>query len=153
MIKIIKNGDLFNSSYQTLVNPVNCVGVMGKGLALKFKWRFPKMFEYYKMRCSSKTPITTGNPEIYKLSELHDKKQIMLFPTKNDWRKPSQLSFITTGLEAFLQEVNIRSVACPALGCGNGGLPWKVVKPIMIYYFERMCVPVEIYSPKEGKNA
>lgn len=145
-IEIIHNGNIFESKCQTLVNPVNCVGVMRKGLALEFKQRWPEMFLHYKMRCDSRNPLTVGNPELYK---INDKKQILLFPTKGHWKEPSRLDWIVNGLHYFTQFFKtgeVTSIAFPALGCGNGGLPWELIRPVMIHYLCRLKVPIEIYA-------
>lgn len=140
-----KKGDLFKSGAQVLVNPVNTVGVMGKGLALSFKNRFPHMFSVYKKACDNRS-FSVG-----KLMLIKDGgQQILLFPTKKDWRDPSKLEYIEKGLEKFVQTYrikNITSVAFPPLGCGCGGLNWNNVKPIMEKYLNNITIDVYIYEP------
>ena len=139
-------GDLFESQAQTLVNTVNCVGVMGKGVAEQFKQRFPAMFEDYKSRIDPKT-VRLGEPYLYRdLSGL----QIVNFPTKDHWRSPSRLADIEHGLDylvAHIAEWRIPSVALPPLGCGNGGLEWSEVGPLTYRKLHELPIDVEVYAP------
>lgn len=142
---IYKEGNLFNSDCQTLVNTVNCVGVMGKGIALEFKKRYPKMYLTYKSLCS-KNLLKIGTLQLYKKEE----QWILNFPTKLDWRDPSKLEYIKLGLEKFVEtykEKGITSIAFPKLGCNNGGLSWeKDVKPLMEEYLGNLeDIYIEIY--------
>lgn len=142
MIKYI-NGDIFDSPAQVIVNTVNTVGVMGKGLALAFKQRYPEMFDRYKTVCE-KNLLTVGKLMLFYEAD----HWILLFPTKTDWRKPSQLSYIESGLRKFVQtyaEKNISSIAFPCLGCGNGGLDWNEVKPMMESYLNDLPIDVYVY--------
>src|SRR5215469_11618145 len=112
-------GDLFESQAQTLVNTVNCVGVMGKGVAEQFKRRFPEMFADYKRRAERKA-VRLGEPYLYRDPS---RKRIVNFPTKEHWRSPSRLSDIERGLDylaAHISDWGITSLALPPLGCGNG---------------------------------
>ncbi len=139
-------GDLFQSSAQTLVNTVNCVGVMGKGIAEEFKKKFPEMFLSYKKECEMGT-IKTGELRLY--SQMFG-KSVLNFPTKKHWKSPSLLSDIEQGLDFFLahyKEWGIESVAFPPLGCGNGGLSWEAVGPLMYKKLSTLDIPVEIYAP------
>lgn len=114
-------GDLFSSKAQTLVNTVNCVGVMGKGVALEFKKRFPSLFEDYAELCKHKQ-VKLGEPYLYRGA---GNKLVLNFPTKGHWRSPSRLANIEAGLDYFVKhyaEWGITSIAFPPLGCGNGGL-------------------------------
>lgn len=142
MIKYIE-GDIFESPAQVIVNTVNTVGVMGKGLAFSFKQRYPKMFEQYKAVCE-KQLFTIGNLMlVYEIDHW-----ILLFPTKESWRKPSKLEYIEKGLEKFVNsyaDKNITSIAFPRLGCGNGELDWNDVKPIMEKYLNKLPIDVYIY--------
>ncbi|MDQ2082046.1 macro domain-containing protein [Xanthobacteraceae bacterium Astr-EGSB] len=139
-------GDLFASRAQTLVNTVNCVGVMGKGVAEQFKRRFPAMFEDYKLRCDRKA-VRLGEPYLYRdLSGV----QILNFPTKDHWRSPSRLADIERGLDhlaAHAAEWGITSLAMPPLGCGNGGLEWAEVGPLIHGKLAGLAVDVELYAP------
>ena len=143
---IVKIGDLFNSSAQTWVNAVNCFGVMGKGIALEFKKRFPNMYKDYVARCKAGL-VQLGYP--YHYTDLLD-NSIINFPTKNHWRSASHLQDIEQGLVYFLahyQEWGIESVAFPALGCGHGGLEWTFVGPLMYKRLHNLPISVEIYAP------
>lgn len=126
------------SSAQTLVNTVNCVGVMGKGLAKEFREREPQMFEAYKRICDEKL-LRPGKLWLWKGSN----NWILNFPTKDHWRNPSRLEWIDQGLTKFVSghaELGIREISFPRLGCGNGGLNWEDVRPIM----ERHLSPLKI---------
>lgn len=145
MLTYIK-GDLLNSPAQVLVNTVNIVGVMGKGIALEFKNEYPEMFKVYQKVCENKS-LDIGKLLLWK----KDEKWVLLFPTKKHWREPSQVSYIEKGLEKFVQsyeKLGIESIAFPRLGCGNGGLDWNVVKPIMEKYLKLLPIRVYIYVDK-----
>lgn len=142
MIEYIE-GDLFESPAQVIVNTVNTVGVMGKGLALSFKQRYPKMFEKYKTACE-KHLLTIGKLMLFYEAD----HWLLLFPTKENWRNPSKLEYIEKGLMKFVQtyaEKNITSIAFPRLGCGNGELDWNEVKPLMEHYLKRLPIDVYVY--------
>jgi len=124
-------GDLFASQAQTLVNAVNCIGVMGKGVALEFKKRWPAMFEDYQRRCALKQ-VRLGEPYLYRDAAG---ASIVNFPTKGHWRSPSRVADIAGGLDylvAHAEGWGVRSLALPPLGCGNGGLDWSVVGPLIL---------------------
>ena len=144
MIKFIKNGNIFDSQVRVLVNPVNVVGVMGKGLALEFKQRWPHMFEIYKERCLNDC-FWIGELLLVK-EEDHD---ILLFPTKRHWRSKAKIEDIEIGLIYFVRDygkLGIESIAFPMLGCGLGGLAWEDVKPLMVKYLEKLPIEIEIYE-------
>lgn len=125
MLKLIENGDIFNSDCEYLVNPVNTVGVMGKGLALQFKEKFPENFNKYKKYCNSKD-FTVGKLLII----TENDKKIINFPTKIHWKDKAKLKFIEDGLEKLkiaIEKRNIKSVAMPKIGCGLGELDWNTV--------------------------
>jgi O-acetyl-ADP-ribose deacetylase (regulator of RNase III) len=138
------NGDLFQSNSQTLVNTVNCDGIMGKGIALEFKKKFPDMFLTYEDLCK-KQMIKPGVLFLYKKS----KPWILNFPTKNHWKFPSKLEYIRLGLAKFSKEYEskgITSIAFPKLGTLNGGLEWEDVKQLMYQYLEPLPnLYIEIY--------
>lgn len=139
-------GDLFASEAQTLVNTVNCVGVMGKGVALEFKKRFPRLFEDYVNRCERKQ-VRLGEPYMYRGA---DEKLVLNFPTKGHWRSPSRLADIESGLDYFVAhyaEWNITSIAFPPLGCGNGGLEWAEVGPLVYDKLHHLPIQIELYAP------
>ncbi len=143
---IVQVGNLFSSRAQTLVNPVNCVGVMGKGLALEFKRRYPAMFQEYRYLCAAHQ-LRPGEPYLYR--DLNG-ASILNFPTKDHWRNPSELRTIVSGLQWFRARYRIfgiQSIAFPALGCGNGGLPWETVGPVLYRYLRDLPIPVELYAP------
>lgn len=145
MIKVLI-GNLFESKSQTLVNTVNCVGVMGKGIALEFKKNYPQMYKDYVIKCNNGA-IHPGEPYYY--SDLLG-TSIINFPTKDDWRSQSNISYIINGLKWFIdnyQLLGIKSVAFPPLGCGNGGLLWEDVGPIMYKALSSLPIDIEIYAP------
>ncbi len=139
-------GDLFKSKAKTLVNTVNCVGVMGKGIAQAFRKRFPEMFNDYARRCEL-GQVQPGEPYLY--TDMLG-TSIINFPTKKHWRSPSRLDDVIKGLDIFVEkhkEWGVESVAFPPLGCGNGGLDWAVVGPVMYQRLSTLDIPVEIYAP------
>lgn len=145
MIKVLI-GDIFESEMKTLVNTVNCVGVMGKGIAKVVKKKHPMMFEDYVYRCKM-NQVRLGEP--YHYSDLSG-ISIVNFPTKEHWRTVTRLSDIENGLDYFVEHVhawNIESVAFPPLGCGNGGLEWTKVGPIMYSKLKNLSITVELYAP------
>jgi|YelNatPaOPRAMG01_1025707.scaffolds.fasta_scaffold24052_4 O-acetyl-ADP-ribose deacetylase (regulator of RNase III) len=145
MINIIEiNGNIFESKCQTLVNTVNCYGVMGKGLALEFKYRFPQMFKEYYQKCKVKF-LKPGILHLWK----SDEKWIINFPTKNHWKYPSKIEYIELGLKYFTENYTkwgVKSIAFPELGTNAGGLKWEDVKKIMYKYLEQLKnIEIEIY--------
>lgn len=137
------SGNIFDSPAQTLVNPVNTVGVMGKGLALEFKKRYPKMFEEYKKQCHDGW-LHVGDLMLWRAKDHF----VLNFPTKKHWKDPSSLIYVEAGLLSFVnkyESYGISSIAFPKLGCGNGGLDWEVVKPVMERYLQELPIDVYIY--------
>lgn len=148
MIEYIE-GNIFNSPAQVIVNTVNTVGVMGKGIALEFKNRYPQMFEKYKTACE-KHMLTIGKLMLVSAPD----HMLLLFPTKENWRYPSKLSYIEQGLKCFCDNYaqrGITSVAFPKLGCGNGELDWNEVRPLMERYLKDLPIDIYIYLDK-GKQ-
>ncbi len=144
-VKIIV-GDIFQSKAQTLVNTVNCVGVMGKGLALEFKKRHPGMYKDYLRRCEKKR-VRLGEPYLFQGLEP---PWILNFPTKDHWRSISRLEDIVLGLDylnTHYKQWGITSIAVPSLGCQQGQLEWRAVIPILYKYLSRLDIPVELYGP------
>lgn len=142
MIEYIE-GDIFKSPAQVIVNTVNTMGVMGKGLALEFKQRYPEMFAQYRTACEKKQ-LTIGKLMLWYAPDYW----ILLFPTKENWRKPSKLEYIEKGLIKFVQtyaDKSITSIAFPKLGCGNGELNWDDVRPLMENYLKNLPIDVYIY--------
>ncbi len=116
-------GNLLEAPVEALVNAVNTVGVMGKGIALMFKERFPQNFAAYQAACKV-GEVEVGKMFVTKIEEPNGLRWIINFPTKKHWRNPTQLEWIETGLESLREEIRslgIRSLALPPLGCGNGG--------------------------------
>lgn len=140
-------GDIFQSGAQTLVNTVNCIGIMGKGIALEFKKRFPEMFKDYVLRCERKQ-VKPGVPYLFKESMFSS--QIINFPTKTHWRAASRIEDIEKGLRILSEkykEWGVKSIAMPPLGCGNGQLLWEAVGPLIYKYASKWDIPVTLYAP------
>lgn len=128
---------VFNTPSQAIVNTVNCLGVMGAGLALEFKLRYPQMYEDYRQKCQEKQ-VKTGALSTYK---TEDNLLIINFPTKFNWRYPSKMEWLEEGLKYFTkhyQSWSIKSVAFPKLGCEHGGLDWQNVKVLMEKYLTNL---------------
>lgn len=128
-------GNLFEAKTEVLVNAVNCVGVMGKGIALQFKQKFPvDYFKAYKHACQN-GELTIGKVQVFELKNAQTNPlYIINFPTKNHWREQSRIEYIESGLHSLVEAVEqyeIKSIAMPALGCGLGGLDWNEVKPLI----------------------
>lgn len=144
-------GDLFRSPAHVLVNTVNTVGVMGKGIAKTFKQVYPEMFEKYRRLCET-GELTVGKLWLYRTPY----KWVLNFPTKTTWRQPSRLEYVENGLKAFVKgyaEHGITGIAFPALGCGNGELSWeKQVRPLMEKYLKPLLIDIFIYVYKNKKN-
>lgn len=144
-IKFIK-GNIFNTKAQVIVNTVNCVGVMGKGIALVFKLRYPKMFDIYQDYCKQKY-IGIGKLWLYKGE--NDAPWVLNFPTKFHWKYPSKMEYIEKGLSKFVEtykDKGITSIAFPLLGTHNGGLNKQQVLCIMNQYLGQCNIPIEIYE-------
>ena len=146
----IKQGNLFVEETEALVNPVNCVGVMGKGLALQFKQTFPDNFQQYKTACKT-GQVEPGKMFTVKTDNSLPPQYIINFPTKRHWRSKSRLDDIKMGITALVaeaQHLEIDSIAIPALGCGHGGLEWDVVKPLILEAFEKLPeIRVVLFEP------
>lgn len=147
------NADLFKSEAEALVNPVNCVGVMGAGLAKEFRVRWPRMFLSYLAAVKAKQ-IHFGHCHVYHLVKEDQgiAFYIINFPTKYHWHRASRLEHIASGLRdlaKIIQANKIRSIAVPALGCGLGGLAWEPVFDLMVKTLSDMDCEVEIYPPQE----
>lgn len=129
----ITDGDLLSQKVDAIVNTVNCVGVMGKGIALQFKRRWPANFRIYEAACKS-GDVVPGRMFIYDAGGLLQPRFIVNFPTKRHWRGKSELSYIVEGLKDLVRQIEalgIESIAVPPLGCGNGGLDWNEVRPLI----------------------
>jgi O-acetyl-ADP-ribose deacetylase (regulator of RNase III) len=146
-----KHSNLLLSNAEALVNTVNTVGIMGKGIALQFKESFPLNFKLYQKACKA-GQVQIGSMFVTETGQFTGPKYIINFPTKTDWRSNTRIEYIEEGLNDLIkviQEKHIQSIAIPPLGCGNGGLDWKDVKPLM----ERKLMPlseqiqIEVYEP------
>ncbi|MCE2494628.1 MAG: macro domain-containing protein [Alphaproteobacteria bacterium] len=125
-----KSGDIFDEDVEALVNSVNCVGVMGRGIALQFKNRFPENFKAYAEACK-RNEVQPGRMFVYELGQITNPRYIINFPTKRHWRGKSRIEDIEIGLNALAQEIrgrNIKSIAIPPLGSNLGGLNWPDVR-------------------------
>mgnify|MGYP001239266549 CR=1 FL=1 len=149
MIEITR-GNILNSETEALVNTVNCVGYMGKGIALQFKKAYPENYEAYRKACDAEQ-IRPGNMHVFETGSVFYPKYIINFPTKRHWRGKSKLEDIQSGLNALVKEVRereIKSIAVPPLGCGLGGLEWRVVRPMIEKAFEPLGgVQIKLYEP------
>ncbi len=129
----IQRGNLLEADAEALINTVNCVGVMGKGIVLQFKQAFPDNFREYEKACRDKE-VVPGKMFTFKTGTLLNPKYIINFPTKRHWKGRSRIADIKAGLSALIEEVKqlgIKSIAVPPLGCGNGGLAWDQVRPLI----------------------
>ena len=149
MIEIIE-GNILEAEAEALVNTVNCVGVMGKGLALQFKQAFPANFKAYEAACRARQ-LVAGKMFIFDNGRLIKQRYIVNFPTKRHWRDNSRIEDIRSGLESLVADVRrlgIRSIAVPPLGCGLGGLNWRDVRPMIEKSFsELLDVRVLLFPP------
>lgn len=150
MIQISK-GNLLKADAEALVNTVNCVGVMGKGIALQFKQGFPENFREYEMACK-KGEIQLGQMHVFATGLLFNPKYIINFPTKKHWRTKSRIKDLEAGLDSLVDVVarlGIRSIAVPPLGCGNGGLNWLDVEPLIRRKLEGISeLDVLLFAPR-----
>ncbi|WP_224984225.1 macro domain-containing protein [Geomonas agri] len=141
-LKIIQ-GNIFTSHCQTIVNTVNCSGIMGAGIALECRFRWPQMFQAYVGLCQKKQ-MKIGLLWLYRASD----RWILNFPTKNHWKDPSKEEYLHLGLQKFMgtyEQKGIESVAFPLLGAQNGGLDQDISRQIMESYLRECIIPVEIY--------
>lgn len=152
-------GNLFDSQAEAWVNPVNCLGVMGKGIALQFKERFPEVFRAYRKLCLEYGDgLSPGKLHVCLLSNSSTPRAVINFPTKHHWRDPSKYAYVIDGLKSLtvaIKDDNFKSVAIPALGCGNGGLNWKIVKSCIAVWHSQGAdvladVDIQVYEPQEG---
>ncbi|MED2035510.1 macro domain-containing protein [Bacillus thuringiensis] len=153
MIKLT-TGNLLEADAQALVNTVNTVGVMGKGIALQFKQAFPDNFKAYQKACKI-NQVQPGKMFIYKTHLLGSPEYIINFPTKRHWKNKSRIEDIKSGLVSLRNEIinhNIKSIALPPLGCGNGGLDWSGVKPLIIKSLEDLNATIYLYEPSGHPN-
>ncbi|MCP1584384.1 type II toxin-antitoxin system antitoxin DNA ADP-ribosyl glycohydrolase DarG [Pseudoxanthomonas mexicana] len=152
------SGDMFASKAEAIINTVNCVGVMGKGVALEFKRRWPENYKEYKKACDQKW-LRPGKMLVFDVGSLIEQKAprfLINFPTKDHWKQRSKIEYIDAGLDALVGEIRrlqIRSLAMPPLGCGNGGLDWNEVRPVIEDKLSSLVdVDIEVYAPAERKE-
>jgi len=149
-------GNILTDDAEALVNTVNCVGVMGKGIALQFKKAFPENFKAYEAACRRKE-VEPGRMFVFETGQMFNPRYIINFPTKRHWRDKSRYEDIESGLKALVREVQqrkIRSIAIPPLGSGLGGLQWPRVKAMIEAAFEEMLdVRVKLYESKGSPDA
>jgi O-acetyl-ADP-ribose deacetylase (regulator of RNase III) len=151
-----KQGDLFQDRAQALVNPVNCVGIMGKGIALQFKEKFPDNFREYAQACRRKR-VQPGRMFVFNTYRPEVHRYIINFPTKRHWRDSSRIEDIKAGTLALAGEIRdrrIESVAIPALGSGLGGLDWDRIRPILESGLRGLeNVRITVYEPMPAAPA
>ncbi|MBX3670434.1 MAG: macro domain-containing protein [Rhodocyclaceae bacterium] len=156
MIKFMQGDLLKQDDVDAIVNTVNCVGVMGKGIALQFKNKWPANFAEYAAACKS-GHLRPGRMFIHDAGALVKPNYIINFPTKDHWRGASKMAFIRDGLidlVAQVRRLGIRSIAVPPLGCGNGGLDWTEVRPLIEATFEVLPdLEVRLFEPGRAPNA
>lgn len=152
MIVFLKDKSIFDSHAEAITNTVNCVGVMGKGIAAEYKARFPQMFADYKRRCEIKN-IKPGQPYIWEDEDC----LILNFPSKDHWKGNSKLEWIEEGLiwiKDNYQGIGISSLSMPPIGCGNGGLNWTDVKALIEKHLGSLDdLLVSVYLPTKAMNA
>ncbi len=144
-----RTGDMLAAGTQALVNTVNTVGVMGKGIALQFAERYKENLRVYQAACKAGT-LVPGTMLVVRDHDLHGERIIVNFPTKKDYKHKSKYEYIETGLAALvasIKEHNIHSIAVPPLGCGNGGLDWEVVRPMIERHLRALDTEVVVYEP------
>lgn len=143
-------GNLLEADAEAVVNAVNTVGIMGKGIALMFKERFPENFKAYEKACENQE-VRIGKMFVSENREFFGPKWIVNFPTKTHWRVQSRVEWIENGLQDFVRVITdkkISSIAIPPLGCGNGGLDWRDVRPRIVTALENIeGLEVAVYEP------
>ncbi|MCK9264547.1 MAG: macro domain-containing protein [Deltaproteobacteria bacterium] len=155
MIEITR-GNILEAETEALVNTVNCVGYMGKGIALQFKKAYPENYESYRKACDTEQ-VKPGRMHVYETGSVFYPKYIINFPTKRHWRGKSRLEDIKSGLNALVIEIKnrkIKSIAVPPLGCGLGGLDWRIIRPMIERAFEALNeVHIKLYEPSGAPKA
>ncbi|WP_404386645.1 macro domain-containing protein [Knoellia locipacati] len=149
-------GNLLQADVDALINTVNTVGIMGKGIALQFKRAYPHMFKAYE-RAAKARELSIGRMHVWPTEQMTGPRFIINFPTKSHWKSRSQLSDVERGLDALVDVIHaegIRSIAVPPLGCGNGGLDWRDVEPLIVRKLSPLTdVDVIIYPPNGAPAA
>jgi len=140
-------GDILKSDLQTVVCPVNVVGVMGKGLALEMAKEYPGLLAAYKNVCRTEE-LTIENIWLYK---VNSRRYVLCFPTKIHWRNPSQIEWIDNNLALLADKyetLGIKSLAMPRIGCGLGGLNWELdIRPLVYKHLDKLPIPIVVYGP------
>ena len=148
-----KNGDILIEDVEAIVNTVNCVGIMGRGLALQFKNKFPQNFKEYQLACTNKE-VQLGKMFVHQTGQLINPKYIINFPTKGHWKQNSKIEDISNGLDdliTIIEKYSIKSIAIPPLGSGLGGLDWKMVKKLIEEKLKNINCTVILFEPLEQK--
>jgi O-acetyl-ADP-ribose deacetylase (regulator of RNase III) len=155
MIEFIK-GNLLSAEAEALVNTVNTVGVMGKGIALQFRETFPDNYKTYQKACKQ-GKVQIGKMLVYDNGQFVNPRYIINFPTKGHWRESSKIEDVEAGLvdlQNVIRNYGIKSIAVPPLGCGSGGLDWNVVRPLIVDSLSQFDdVKVLIYEPVGAPRA
>lgn len=155
MIEFVK-GDFFDFDADIRINTVNCVGVMGAGVALAFKQKYPDMFKLYVKECK-KGLIRPGIPSVWNSDDMFSKEIIIInFPTKDHWRNPSEYEYVEDGLKwlaEYLKQIKNSVITLPALGCGHGGLDWLKVKKLIEKYLSDSQHKILVFEPDSSKKA
>ncbi len=142
------SGNILEAKTEAVINPVNCVGVMGAGLAKQFHDKYPKMYKDYRDICRY-GELAPGRLHVFDREVFDPPFYIVNFPTKKDWRHPSKLEYIETGLTALVRvlgRLNVKNVSIPKLGCGLGGLNWRDVNSLIKKYLGDIGVEVMVYG-------
>ncbi len=152
----LQQGDILKAKADALVNTVNCVGVMGRGIALQFSKAFPEVLRAYEAACK-RDEVQPGRVLSYDLNRFEQPHYVINLPTKKHWRGKSRMEYIEAGLDALVKEVRrlgLKSVAIPPLGCGLGGLEWSEVRPRIQRAFETVPdVHILLFQPKGAPSA
>jgi O-acetyl-ADP-ribose deacetylase (regulator of RNase III) len=155
MYEIVQIGSIFDARLDMLVNPVNCIGLDNKGLALEFKHRYRSNSRAYQRACHNHQ-IRPGLPHLWPTGQDVPPRYICNFPTKDHWQDPSTIKMIEEGLyvmDRAMSALQITSVAVPALGCGLGGLSWEEVEPLIRKHLDRPDRETRVYPPmNEGES-
>ncbi|MBA7602235.1 hypothetical protein ES703_09321 [subsurface metagenome] len=147
--------DMFDTPADIRVNTVNCVGVMGAGIALAFKRRYPDMFKDYVRACKA-GQVRPGQPHVWEKSDFDERVTVVNLPTKEHWRQPSEYEYVKKGLRwlhDFVAKRGSVRVAIPALGCGHGGLEWSRVRPMMEDALGDLDAQITIFGPSSSRAA
>lgn len=150
-----KTGDILKQDAQALVNTVNCVGVMGRGIALQFKKAFPANFKAYESACKT-DEVKPGSMFIYDTGSMYNPRYIINFPTKRHWKGKSRMEDVKAGLHALAEDIkryNISSIAIPPLGCGLGGLDWNEVRQEIITVLSDVGADIYVFEPGAAPSA